>query len=354
MARHLQLAIIPGDGIGPEILAQGTKILQVLEEKYKFNLKLTKLPYSADYYLQNGISIPAEFIQELAKNYQALIIGPLGDPRVPNHKHAHEILSKLRSALSLSVAVQRHLLFHPNLFPLSEALDETVDFLLFKEISAGFNPQIGGILHQGQLPELALQSGVYQSATIKQFITAVAQFCAVQNRQKITLVSNRSLFPHLHQLWYRICKNLQTEFNHIQWEYTSAEKITLQILRNPDQLDVIMTPNIFGDIFTYLAFFIQGGPGFAYTCEMNPGKFALFRILQNAAVKYKGHNIANPIGVAQAIYHLLEYLNLPEAAKALYQALASVIDKRQLPLDMGGILGTREMGDYLVTAINKQ
>ncbi len=352
--RRLQLAVIPGDGIGPEIISQGTKILQALESKYKIDLQLTQLPYSADYYLKNGISIPDDFIRELDRNYQALIMGPLGDPRVPHHKHAYEILNKLRSALNLSLAVQRYMLFNFALMPLKEIPEEKVDFLLFKELSAGFRSQIGGILNSGTTPDLALQTGIYNAATVKQFIHNVARLCTSLKRHKITLITNRTLFPHLHQLWYRVFTDLQTEYKNFQWEVSSAEKMTLQILRDPSQLDVVMSPNIFGDIFTYLAFFIQGGPGFAYTCELHPDKFALFRILQNAAVKYKGHNIANPLGVAQAIYHLLKYLNLPEAAGGLYQALTHVLKKRQLPLDMGGILGTAEMGDYLVTAINKQ
>ncbi len=352
--KRFRIAVIPGDGIGTEIIAQSLKVIDTLNKKYNSEIETTMFPYSAEYYLQTGVALPDEFVKELEKNYDAALIGTFGDPRIPDMKHAKEIILGLRSKLNLFLNIQTVKLYEEWLCPLKNIQSEDVDFVIFKENREGFYADSGGFLKKGTDEEVAIQSSVYTYKGIKRFINETFKFSQKMGRRKICLVDKSNMLSYTHDLWERVISQVANEFSDIETSHLYIDTAAVHMIQEPSKFDVVLTTSICGDILSNIGIFLQGGNGLAFSCDINPDVLVVFRTIQGSAVKHAGHNTANPMGAIFAVKRMLQYLGLSNEAKVLEHSIINAFKNHWVTMDLGGIIGTEEVGDYIISFIEEQ
>jgi len=354
MSKSWKIAVIAGDGIGPEILKQVIKVLESLKRYKQIDMTTTQLPYSANYYLQTNVSIPDEFIAELDKNYDAILIGPLGDPRIPDGRHAREIILGIRNKLDLYFSFQRVKVYDPWMSPLKNPTEAMANFYIFRENIESSALKSGGGLYSGTEKEIAIQSFIYTRQNVDRFIQKSFEFASNLNLKKIVLAHKNTIMPHLHELWLNIFREKAVKFTEITADSLNIDALLLDLLSDPLKYEAIIAPAEIADIIYDAGLFLQGGYGLAHMCEINPGKIGAFRITQGSTVKMVGHNRANPFGAFLATIEMLKFLGLNEMADIIEQALSQVLQKHLVTIDMGGLIGTEEIGNYLCEYIREQ
>ena len=352
--KRFRIAVIPGDGIGPEIIAQSLKVINMLNKKYDSRIETTRFPYSTEYYLQTGVVLPDEFVIELEKNYDAVLIGTLGDPKISGMKHAWEMILGLRSKLNLFLNIQTVKLYEEWLCPLKNIQSENVDFMIFKENREGFYANSGGFLKKGTDEEVAIQSSVYTHKGIERFIKEAFGFSQKMGRRNICLVDKSNILSYTHDLWKRIFSQVANEFPDMETSHLYIDTAALHIMQDPSKFDVMLTTSICGDILSNIGIFLQGGHGLAFSCDINPGVIGVFRTIQGSATKHAGHNTANPIGAILAVRRMLQYLELDNEAEMLEQSVLNSLHNHWVTMDLGGIIGTEEVGDYIISFIEEK
>jgi len=353
-SRTKKIAVIAGDGIGPEIINQIIKVIDVLNQFGQTILILTKLPYSAEHYLKTRVSIPDEFIAELGKNYDALLLGPLGDPRIPDGRHAREIISGIRNQLDLFLSYQRIKVYDPWMSPLKNAAETATNFLIVRENIESSAPKPGGSLYRGTENEIVTQSFFYTQRVIDRFFQSAFELVRRNGSKKIVLAHKNTIMTHLHELWLRDFQGKATQYPEISTEPIHIDALLFDLLSEPQKYEVIAAPAEIADVICNAGLFLQGGYGLAHVCEINPGKFGAFRITQSAAVKMTGHNRANPFGGLLATLEMLRFLDLNEMANIVDNSIAQTLQKHLVTIDMGGLIGTEEVGNYVCEFIQEQ
>jgi len=291
---------------------------------------------------------------ELERNYDAILIGPLGDPRVPDGRHAREIILGIRHKLDLYFGYQRIKVYDSWMNPLKNSADSGIDFFLIRENVESSLPKIGGNLYRGTDNEIATQSFLYTRRAVERFIRTAFQFARDNGRHRIVLVHKNTLMTHLHELWIRIFQETATTFPEAESEIVTIDTLMYDLLNDPGKFEVIVAPELIADLIADVSLFLQGGYGLAYISEINPGIIGTFRITQNSAVKMAGHNRANPFGAMLATIDLLRYLDLKESADVVEKAVSQTLCKHMVTIDMGGIIGTEEVGNYVCEFITEQ
>jgi 3-isopropylmalate dehydrogenase len=348
--REFNIAVLSGDGIGPEIISQSVKVINVVNKKYGANLNVTEFPYSANYYLKNRVLLPDDFIEEVKKNYDVILVGPLGDPRIQDVNYTKDILFKLRSKLDLYITVFPVKLYQEWLCPVTKTKNEKIDFIILKKAEEEISSKLGGFLQKGTNDEIASQLFISSYKTIERFARAVFIIAEKVKRKDICLVEKSSNLI-VHDLLRRTFKEVAAKFPNINTSYYSPEAITYQLMQSPFKFDVIATQSLFGNILTNIGIFLQGGRGLSYVCDINPGVFGVFRVIQSSFTKIAGHNTANPVGAILAVKGILRFLGLETEAKVVEQSVINALEDHYVTIDIDGIMGTEEVGDYIVSVI---
>lgn len=349
-----KIAMMAGDGIGPEITKQVVKVLEVIKQSDQIDLTVTQLPYSADYYLQTAVSIPAEFITELEKSYDAILIGPLGDPRIPDGRHARDIILGLRNQLNLYFSYQRVKVYDLWMSPLKNPSEALADFYVIRENIESSAPKPGGGIYRGTEKEIVTQSFIYTRANVDRLIQKTFEFAQSRGVKKVVLAHKNILMSHLHELWLRSFQEKAGDFTEISAEALTIDALLLDLLSDPLKYEMIVAPAEIADMIYDAGLFLQGGYGMAHMCEINPDQIGAFRITQGSATKIAGHNRANPFGAFIATIEMLKFLKLPEMAEIVERALTQTLQKHLVTIDMGGLIGTEEVGNYLCEYIKEQ
>jgi 3-isopropylmalate dehydrogenase len=353
-AKTSKIAVIAGDGIGPEIFNQVIKIVEVLNQFGNINLKITKLPYSAEHYLVTRVAIPDEFITELVKNYDAILVGPLGDPRIPDGRHAREIIMGLRNKLDLFLAYQRVKVYAPWMCPLNNSSVKMSDFYILRENIEGSILKPGGNFYRNTADEIVTQTFLYTGKAIERLLQNVFEFLRNHGLKKIVLAHKNNVMPQLHELWLRKFEEQVARFPDISSEAVHIDALIYELLNDPDRYETICAPYEIADTLYSTGLFLQGGYGLAHVCEINPGKIGTFRILQGSAVKIAGHNRANPFGAFLAFIELLKFIEAHKLAAAVEKAVTQALQKHLVTIDMGGLIGTEEVGNYVCEFVQEQ
>ena len=347
-----RIAIIEGDGVGPDLIAQVDKIATLLNSKYNSGIEITKFPYGADYYLKSGISLPSEFVEQLSKNYDVVLLGPLGDPRIPNMKNAKEIVLGFRRQLDLFLNIQPVKLYRNWLSSVKDTDVKKTDFLIIKENTEAYAAPLENNINKDQDTELVLHSSVFTRKNVEQFIRGSFGFVKKKERKQIIFIDRSTLFPVCHQLWRSVIEDIAPEYPDISVNYMPINTAINEIINNPDKFDVILTSSLYGDLLSTLSTVITGGFGLAMSLELNPNVISLYRIMQSASPKLAGHNIANPLGAILAFRYILEELSLLTEAEVLDRAIQNNFEQHWVTIDIGGIMGTEEIGDYICDFIS--
>lgn len=343
-----RIAVVPGDGIGPEVVREGMKILTYLNETSKLGLEFTHFGWNADTYLATGISMPAGAMDDIRDNYDAVFLGAYGDPRVPDMKHAADILLGMRFQLDLYVNYRPVKLLDERLSPLKGKGMKEVDFVIFRENTEGAYVGMGGNFKKGTADEIAIQEDVSSRRGVERIIRYAFEYAKKSGRKSVCMADKNNVMRFGGDLWLRTFEEVAKEYPEIEHFHMFVDALTMQMVRMPEMFDVIVTNNMFGDIVTDLGAALQGGLGMAASGNIHPDRVSLFEPIHGSAPKYTGKDHANPIGAILTAAMMLEFLGFATEAERIEKAVTRAIGANETTSDIGGKLGTVAAGDAIL------
>jgi len=347
----LRIAVIPGDGIGVEVVREATRVLQVVAEAADKKLVLTHFEWGADHYLKTGETLPEGAVQMLQDRFDAILLGAMGDPRVPDNRHAADILLGLRFKLDLFVNFRPIQLLHERLCPIKELRPQDVDFAVFRENTEGLYVMMGGNFKKDTHDEVATEIDLNTRKGVERIMRHAFEYARRTGRSQVTMADKSNVLVHAHDLWQRVFKLVAAEYPGVEARHLYVDNLCLQLVRDPRQFQVIVTSNLFGDIVTDLAAGLQGGLGMAASGNIHPGRLSLFEPVHGSSPAMAGKNIANPIGAILTGALLLEHCGWKEEAKRIHGAVRWAVEHGRTTIDIGGTLGTREAGETVVACL---
>ena len=345
--KNKRIAVIPGDGIGKEVTVEAVKVLGATGAP----LELTHFDWSADRYLQDGTTLPADGFQMLARDFDAILCGALGDPRVPSNIHAKEILLGMRFRMDLYANVRPVRLLDASLCPLKGVEPADVDFVIIRENTEGVYMDMGGVFKPGTADEVATQEDINTRKGVERVIRFAFELAKQQRRKKVLMADKSNVMTYAGGLWQRVFKQVGEEYPGIERQHMFVDALCLHMVREPRQFDVIVTNNMFGDIITDLAAALQGGLGVAPSGNIHPGRTSMFEPVHGSAPPFAGKNIANPVGAILSAAMMLEFLGLNREAERINAAVLKSARQKKSTQDIGGTLGTREVGDWIAAHV---
>jgi len=349
-----KIAVIPGDGIGIDVTVEAVKILETIDKNTDIGLELTEFDFGAEKYLKTGISIPEEMFDIFRNEYDAIFLGALGDPRVPDMAHAKDILLGLRFKLDLYVNYRPVKLLNKKLCPLKDKTEKDVDFVAFRENTEGLYVGMGGFFKKGTPDELAIQEDINTRKGVERIVRHAFEFAGAKNLSKVTMSDKSNVLRFGHDLWMRVFEEVGAEYPDIEKQHMYVDALTMQMVKKPEQFEVIVTCNMFGDIVTDLGAQLQGGLGLAASGNIHPGQVSLFEPVHGSAPKYQGQNIADPMAALLTVGIMLDTLGYGETAVKIENAVKKAIDTGNTTRDLGGNLGTDAVGDYVAAELEKE
>ncbi|HVR97669.1 MAG TPA: 3-isopropylmalate dehydrogenase [Thermoanaerobaculia bacterium] len=349
--RPQRIAVLPGDGVGKDVTAEAVKVLEAAAEAWDLPLELVHFPWNADHYLQTGETLPAGALDDFRDNYSAVFIGAYGDPRVPDMKHAADILLGTRFGLDLYINLRPVKLYAQHLCPVKDKTEKDVDFVVFRENTEGAYVNIGGNFKRGTPDEVAVQEEIHTRKGVERILRAAFDYAVANGRREVCMSDKSNVMRYGHDLWQRCFAEVARDYPQIQTRHLYVDALTLQMVKAPESFDVIVTNNMFGDIVTDLGAALQGGLGIAASANLHPGRTSMFEPVHGSAPKYAGTGRANPIGAVLSAALMLETLGHAEAAKAVEEAAARSLREKQSTPDVGGSLTTSQVGDLLARAV---
>lgn len=349
-----KIAVIPGDGIGIDVTKEVVKVFELFKESNDLPLELVHFDYGADKFLATGISMPDEQIEDFRENYDAIFIGALGDPRIPDMSHARDILLGSRFKLDLFINHRPIKLIDPKLCPLKDKKPEDVDFVVFRENTEGMYAGIGGHLKANTSDEVAVQTSICTRKGVERIVRHAFEYAVSHGLERVTMSDKSNALRYMGDLWQRVFFEVGEEYPDIEKQHWYIDALVMQMVKRPEQFQAIVTSNMFGDIITDLGGQLQGGLGIAASGNLNPGHVSMFEPVHGSAPKYSGQNVASPIAALLSAQLLLEYIGFPNEGKMIEEAVISAIKTDNTTRDLGGKLGTKETGDYICEEISKK
>jgi 3-isopropylmalate dehydrogenase len=348
-----RIAIIPGDGIGPEVIDAGLRVLNHINQSRNLGLELVHFGWNADEYLRTGISIPPGGMDDIRNNFAAVYLGAFGDPRIPDMKHAADILLGMRFQLDLYVNYRPVKLLNERLCPLKDKRRQDVDFVIFRENTEGAYVGMGGNFKKGTSEEIAVQEDVSTRKGVERIIRHAFQFAKESGRKSVCMSDKNNVMRFGGDLWLRTFEEVAAEYPDIEHFHMFVDALTMQMVRAPEMFEVIVTNNMFGDIVTDLGAALQGGLGMAASGNIHPGRVSLFEPIHGSAPKYAGKDVANPIGAILTAAMMLEYLGYRDESEVIERAVVAAIDANETTHDLGGNLGTKAAAEAILTRIDQ-
>ena len=355
----MKIAVMPGDGVGKEVVPEGLKVLAVVAAKFGFRYETTDYPFGAEHYLKTKITLPDSALKELA-DHDAILFGAVGaDPRgnalIPQGLIETDILLKMRFELDQYINLRPTKLL-PNVpTPLKNVGPNDIDMVIVRENTEGLYCQNGGFLYKNTPHEVANQIEVTTRHGVERAIRYAFEYAKQFDRKKVTLVAKTNVLRFAHNLWQRAFDDVRQEYAGIETDYHHVDACTMYMVTKPKQYDVIVTTNMFGDIITDLGAAIQGGMGMAASGNLNPTRqtASMFEPVHGSAPDIAGKNFANPIATFLSVAMMLEFLDQKDAAAAIKDACASVIAKKENHTrDLGGTASTTQVGDAICAALS--
>jgi 3-isopropylmalate dehydrogenase len=350
--REFRIAVVPGDGIGVDVTREAVKVLRCLGEVLGIPFRLQEYDYGAERYLATGVSMPPGGLDEF-RSFDAIFMGAFGDPRVPDMRHAADILLGTRFGLDLYVNQRPVKLLHEDLCPLKGRSRRDVDFVVFRENTEGLYVGMGGIFKKNTPDEIATQVDVNTRKGVERIVRHAFAHAAARGLRRVCMSDKSNVLTYGHDLWQRVFREVAAEHPGIQASHLYVDALTMQMVKDPSQFDVIVTCNMFGDIVTDLGAALQGGLGLAASGNINPGGVSMFEPVHGSAPKYAGRDVANPLGAILTAQLMLEHLKVPRAPGLIEEAVVDSIAARRTTRDLGGSLGTAATGDAVCAAIRR-
>ena len=352
MSKTYNIAVIPGDGTGPEVVAEGVKVLQAVSGKAGFRVNLDYLDFGGENYLKTGETLPDSAIEDL-KKYDSIYLGAIGHPDVKPGILEKGILLKLRFKLDQYINLRPIKLYPGVDCPIKDKGPEHIDFVVVRENTEGLYAGAGGVLKKGTPDEVAVQESINTRKGVERCIRFAFEYCQKRKKyNKLTLCGKTNVLTYAFDLWERTFYEVAKEYPGIKTDYAHVDAITMWFVKNPEWFDVIVTDNMFGDIITDLGAMIQGGMGIAAGGNINPEGVSMFEPIGGSAPKYKGKNMINPLAAICASGLMLEHLGEEKSGKEVEQAVKKVTEKHLKSLAAGQMgLTTTEVGDLVAKYI---
>jgi len=349
MSKVYKIAVIPGDGTGPEVIREGLKVLKAVSGKFSFQYVEVNYDLGAERFLKTGEVLADSVLNELSK-VDAIYLGAIGDPRVKPGILEKGILLRLRFELDQYINLRPVVLYDRRFCPLKEKSEEDVDFLVVRENTEGMYCGTGGFLKKDTLDEVAVQESVNTYKGIERCVRFAFEIARRRNkRKKVTLCGKTNVLTFSFDLWQRVFYKVAKDFPDIQTDYAHVDATCMWMVKNPAYFDVIVTDNLFGDIITDLGAMIQGGMGIAAGGNLNPEGVSMFEPIGGSAPKYTGKNVINPIAAICALSMLLDSLGQKDAALSVEEAVKRVVRDKLKSLSAGRMgYSTTEVGDLVV------
>ena len=349
MKKPYNIAVIPGDGTGPEVVAEGIKALEAISQQSDIDFQFRTFDIGGERYLEKGVLLPDDEISEL-KTMDAIFLGAIGHPDVPPGILEREILLKLRFELDLYVNLRPVALLPGVDTPLKDKGPGDVDFVVVRENSEGMYAGGGGFFKKGTPDEIAIQESVNTRKGVERCIRYAYEYCRKrEGKKQLTLCGKTNVLIYESDLWYRVFQELHEAYPDIAINYQHVDALCMWMIKDPEQFDVIVTNNLFGDIITDIGAIIQGGLGIAAGGNMNPEGTAMFEPIGGSAPKYAGLGQINPLAAICAAQMMLDYLGEKEAAASILKAIKYVVNEKITSLDAGKMgYSTDEVGDLVV------
>jgi 3-isopropylmalate dehydrogenase len=337
-----RIAVIPGDGIGVEVTREAARVLRSV--RVERPLELVEWPHGADHFLRTGCTLSDEEVAELESGYDAILLGALGDPRVPGNQHARDILLGLRFRLDLYVNLRPARLLAERLTPLKGRREGDIDLVVFRENTEGVYVGVGGTFKRDTPDEVALQEDVNTRKGVERIVRAAFEHARAHGCERVTMADKANAMEHAGGLWRRVFGLVAAEYPEVESEAVYVDMLAMDLIRQPDRYRVIVTANLFGDILSDLAAMLVGGLGVSPSANLHPGRVSLFEPVHGSAPELAGRGVANPVAAVLSAALLLRHLGEGAAAHAVERAVHRTVLEGATTPDLGGTLSTVEAG----------
>ncbi|MGA1843190.1 MAG: 3-isopropylmalate dehydrogenase [bacterium] len=348
------IAVIPGDGIGPEIVQEGLKVLQAASEAAGFSFKAHHFDFGGDRYLKTGEIIPDSAMTEL-RDMDAIYLGAVGHPGVQAGILEKGLLLRLRFELDQYINL-RPIKLYPGVWtPLKDKGPDEIDFVVVRENTEGLYVGIGGFFKKGTRDEVAMQEMINTRKGVERCVRYAFDLTRTRNKEKkLTLCDKSNVLTYAHDLWQRVFKEVGQEYSDITMDHAYVDATCMWMVKNPEWFDVIVVCNMFGDIITDLGAMIQGGLGIAASGNINPDGVSMFEPIHGSAPKYAGKGVANPLATISACQMMLEHLKEQEGSRLIEQAIISLLSSGKIK-DLSAKSGfkTHEIGDMVADLVRQ-
>ncbi len=344
-----KIAVIPGDGTGPEVITEAVKVLEAVGKSYSLSFEFIYYDLGGERYLKTGELVPEHVIKELAEMH-CILLGAIGHPEVRPGILEQGILLRLRFALDLYINLRPVVLLAGVDTPLKDKGPEDIDFVVVRENSEGAYVGAGGFFKKGTAEEVAVQESINTRKGVERCIRYAFDYCLRRNKKlRLTLCAKTNVLTYESDLWFRTFEEVAEGYPQVGTDYQHVDALCMWMIKNPERYDVIVTNNMFGDIITDIGAIIQGGLGVAAGGNIHPGGPAMFEPIGGSAPKYTGQGKINPIAAICAAQMMLDYLGEKDAAATLFQAVASVVKDDLRSMEAGKMgYSTSEVGDLVI------
>ena len=350
-----RIAVIAGDGIGKEVVPLAVEVIKATGAAVEF----ADFDWGADRYLADGTTVPPGGFEMLGRDFDAIFTGAFGDPRCKTNIHAKEILLGMRFQMGLYANVRPVRLLDAALCPLKGVEPKDVDFVVIRENTEGVYGDLGGVFRQGTPDEIAIQEDINTRKGVERIVRYAFEYCAGHKkfdgtpRSRVLLCDKSNAMTHAGGLWQRVFKEVSAEYSKIATQHMYVDALCMQMVRDPRPFDVIVTNNMFGDIITDLAAGLQGGLGMAASGNIHPGKTSMFEPVHGSAPPIAGKNLANPLGAILTAAMMLGHLGFGKESAKIEAAVLEAVRMRKTTQDVGGGLGTREVGEWVANFVGR-
>ena len=349
-----RIAVIPGDGIGPEVTAEALKAMRAAFAAGKRAAEFTEFDWGANRFLRDGVSFPPGALEMLRSQFDAILFGAVGDPRIPSNQHALDILFGMRFGLDLYVNIRPCILFDRRFTPLRDRTEADVNFVVLRENTEGLYANIGGQFKRGTPDEIALQEEVNTRKGVERILRYAFEDARTRPRKRLCMSDKSNALTHGHDLWQRVFRQLREQYSDVDSRHLYIDTLVMEMVRDPSQFDVIVTNNLFGDIASDLGAQLAGGLGLSPSANIHPGRVSMFEPVHGSAPTIAGKNLANPFGAILTAAMLCDFLGWRGEGDAIRNAVRTALREGKCTADLGGKLGTREAGDEIAACLARQ
>jgi 3-isopropylmalate dehydrogenase len=346
-----RIAVIPGDGIGKEVTPEAIKAIRAVVKSARRQIEFVEFDWGAEKFLREGVSLPDGAVEMLSNEFDAILFGALGDPRVPSNQHAADILLGLRFKLDLYVNARPVELFHDRLTPLRDRSTKDVHFMVFRENTEGLYVGVGGFFKKNTNDEIAVQEDVNSRKGVERIIRHALDYARRNKLKRVCMSDKSNAMTFAHDLWQRVFRQVRQEYPEIDSRHLYIDTLAMEVVRDPRQFDVIVTCNLFGDIISDLGAQLAGGLGLAPSGNIHPGRTSLFEPVHGSAPNIAGKGIANPLGSILTAGMMLDFLGWQLEGDELRAAVRAALAENFVSLDLGGDKKTVEVGDWIANRV---